>query len=161
MKLITAIIETPKGNTAKYDYDQKGGYFKLSKTMPAGLVFPFDFGFIPHTKGDDGDPLDIIVISELITFTGCAVDCRIIGAMAAEQKERKGKKIRNDRYIAVPSVSELFKDVHSSEQLPETYMKQLEDFFKNYNKGTGKKFKVLEVLDFKRAYKLLEKQLKK
>ena len=75
--------------------------------------------------------------------------------------ERKGRKIRNDRYIAVPSVSELFKDVHSSEQLPETYMKQLEDFFKNYNKGTGKKFKVLEVLDFKRAYKLLEKQLKK
>ena len=65
MQTLTAIVETPKGSAQKYDYDPKNKWFKLKKIMPAGMVFPFDFGFIPDTKGEDGDPLDIIIISEL------------------------------------------------------------------------------------------------
>src|ERR1700712_5031895 len=105
MKPVTAIIETPKGSGEKYNYDEKQRYFKLGKILPAGLVFPFDFGFIPDTKGEDGDPLDIIVISELASFPGCAMDCRIIGAIKAEQTEKNGETLRNDRFLGVPEVS--------------------------------------------------------
>ena len=107
MKTITAIVETPRGSAQKYDYDPKNKWFELSKIMPAGMVFPFDFGFIPNTKGEDGDPLDIIIISELKSFPGCVMKCRIIGAITAEQTE-KGETVRNDRFLAVPEVSQIF-----------------------------------------------------
>ena len=66
MNSINCIIETPKGSSVKYDYDPTLGTLALMKVMPAGLVFPFDFGYIPGTLGEDGDPLDVIVISEII-----------------------------------------------------------------------------------------------
>jgi len=78
---ITAMIECPKGSNQKFDYDPAEKRFKLNKILPAGLVFPFDFGMIPGTKGEDGDPLDIIVISEGSAFPGCLVDCRIISGL--------------------------------------------------------------------------------
>jgi inorganic pyrophosphatase len=68
MEVVTAIIECPKGSNHKLDYNHKNNRFKLSKILPAGLVFPFDFGSIPGTQGEDGDPLDIIIISEITGF---------------------------------------------------------------------------------------------
>ncbi|QEM11306.1 inorganic diphosphatase [Mucilaginibacter rubeus] len=70
---ITVIVETPKGSGHKYDYDTATKQFKLKKLLPAGMVFPFDFGFIPNTVGGDGDPLDVLVISEISTFPGCVI----------------------------------------------------------------------------------------
>src|ERR1700753_2946474 len=104
MKEIYAVIETPKGSAQKYDYDKKTGFFILKKILPAGMVFPYDFGFIPDTKGEDGDPLDIMVFSEYCSFPGCMVKCRIIGGLMAEQSKEPGSqnKIRNDRFFAVP-----------------------------------------------------------
>src|SRR4051794_25027276 len=112
MKPITAIIETPKGSAYKYDYDKKLSAIKLKKVLPAGLVFPYDFGFITGTKGEDGDPLDIMVVSEIPTFPGCAMKCRIIGAIKAKQTERDGETVRNDRFLAVPEVSTTYKAVN-------------------------------------------------
>ena len=157
MPTITAIVETPKGSAQKYDWDEDLRLFKLNKILPAGLVFPFDFGFIPGTKGGDGDPLDVIVISEAKTFTGCVMDCRLIGAIAANQTERDGTTVRNDRFLAVPDVSQLFKDVQSYKDLPEEILKQLEAFFKNYNEQAGKKFEPLQRLDAEEAYALYQK----
>src|SRR5690606_37300903 len=108
LETVLVVIETPRGKDHKYDYDPVSGYFQLKKVMPAGLVFPFDFGYIPGTKGGDSDPLDVLVISELQTITGCAMDCRIIGAFTAEQTERDGQKMRNDRFVAIPIVSQQY-----------------------------------------------------
>ncbi len=155
MKTITAIVETPKGSAQKYDYDEKNKWFKLKKVMPAGMVFPFDFGFIPGTKGEDGDPLDIILISELKSFPGCAMDCRIIGGIVAKQTE-KDKTVRNDRFLAIPEASQMFVDVKSIEDLPKEIIQQLESFFVNYNEEAGKKFKPLKNIDAKEAYKLIK-----
>lgn len=83
------IIETPKGSSEKYDYDTQHHLFKLHKILPAGMVFPFDFGFIPGTKGEDGDPLDVLVISEFESFPGIMIDCRIIGCIKAKQIDKK------------------------------------------------------------------------
>src|SRR4051812_11882412 len=101
MKTVTVVVETPKGSAQKYTYDPEKRWFELSKIMPAGMVFPFDFGFIPDTKGEDGDPLDIIVISELTSFPGCVMRCRVIGAIEANQTE-EDKTVRNDRFLAIP-----------------------------------------------------------
>ncbi len=123
--------------------------------MPAGLVFPFDFGMIPGTKGEDGDPLDIIVISECSSFPGCLIDCRG-GAIKAMQTEKNGDKMRNDRFVGVPLVFELFKDISDIDQLPRHVIDQIEVFFKNYNAQAGKKFKVLQTVSAKKAARKLE-----
>src|SRR6478736_2318556 len=125
MNVITVIIETPKGSTEKYDYDPVLKMFRLKKILPTGMVFPFDFGFIPDTKGEDGDPLDIIVLSEFQSFPGCVVDCRLIGAITAEQSE-KGKTVRNDRFVAIPEVSLLFANIKTLADLPQNITEQLE-----------------------------------
>ena len=155
MQTITAIIETPKGSAEKYSYDPKTKFFKLKKILPAGMVFPFDFGFIPDTKGGDGDPLDIVLLSEFHSFPGCSVECRIIGVITAEQSEKK-KKVRNDRFLAIPEQGTLFKKVESIEDLPKEIMDELEQFFKNYNEIEGKVFTPLKRLNAKEAAKLLK-----
>ena len=145
MICITAVVETPKGSAQKYDYDGKNNWFKLKKVMPAGMVFPFDFGFIPKTKGEDGDPLDIIIISELKSFPGCVV---------AEQTE-KNKTFRNDRFIAIAEPSQTFAHVQLINDLPKDTLKQLVDFFVNYNEAAGKTFKHLKSIDAEEANELI------
>lgn len=155
---VTAIIESPKGSGQKYDYDPEMKLFKLVKILPAGMVFPFDFGFIPNTLGEDGDPLDIIVISEFRSFPGCAMECRIIGAIKALQTERNGEKMRNDRFLGVPVVSELFRDVTRVEHLPERILEQLRNFFRNYNEQAGKEFDPFETIASEESIKLITAQ---
>lgn len=156
MEPVTIVIETAKGSNHKYDYDPELKRFKLKKILPAGLVFPFDFGFIPDTKGEDGDPLDVVVVSEIIGFPGCVMDCRIIGAITVNQTERDGSTMRNDRYFAVPTVSQLFSEVRSIHHLPEAILNQVEHFFKNYNDQAGKKLEVLERIDAEEAYEMIK-----
>jgi inorganic pyrophosphatase len=154
-RTVTALVESPKGFNQKFDFDPKEHRFRLSKILPAGLVFPFDFGMLPGTTGEDGDPLDIIILDENPTFPGCLIDCRIIGALQAEQTERDGKTMRNDRFIGIPVVSQLFPQVNDLEQLPDNILNQLEHFFRNYNEQAGKQFKVTAHLSAIEAAKLL------
>jgi inorganic pyrophosphatase len=161
MELVTTIIECPKGTGQKYNYEPEKNCFKLTKVLPAGLVFPFDFGFISDTKGEDGDPLDVIVISEIQTFTGCCMDCRIIGGIKAQQTERDGETMRNDRFLAVPDVSQLFKGINSVDQLPEGIISQIESFFQNYNEQAGKKFEVLDRVGAEDAYRIIQDKTEK
>jgi len=156
MKTFTCIVETPKDSVQKYDFDEKNKWFKLNKIMPAGMVFPFDFGFITATRGEDGDPLDVIMISEIKSFPGCVMDCRIVGAITAHQTE-DGETFRNDRYIGIPEVSQMFAEIKSIHDLPDTILEQIEQFFINYNELADKKFKPLKRIDVKQALKLLNK----
>src|SRR5947209_3124447 len=94
------IIETPKGRRTKFDYDPESGLFMLAGLLPEGMMFPFDFGFIPSTLGEDGDPLDMLVLMDAPAHVGCLMDVRIIGVIAAEQTE-DGKTQRNDRLLGV------------------------------------------------------------
>src|ERR1043165_905957 len=80
-----AIIETPKGCRNKFDYDPESDLFMLGGLLPAGMMFPFDFGFIPSTLGQDGDPLDILVLMDAPAHVGCMIEVRIIGVITAEQ----------------------------------------------------------------------------
>jgi inorganic pyrophosphatase len=97
---LNVIIETPKGSRNKFNYDEEHQLFKLGGVLPAGAVFPYDFGFLPNTVGGDGDPLDVLVLMDEPAFAGCLVPARLVGVIEAEQTERDGETIRNDRLIA-------------------------------------------------------------
>ena len=158
MNYVDVVIETPKGSTQKYDYDPASHFFKLKKILPSGMVFPYDFGFIPDTKGEDGDPLDVIVISEFNSFPGIMIKCRIIGGIKAQQSESTGKKkmIRNDRFLAVPKCSNIFENIKSVSDLPDNIFKELEQFFIDYNKIEGKEFKAMKKIGPREASSLIE-----
>src|SRR5882762_221561 len=98
--LLNVIVDTPKGCRNKYKYDEKHDLWRLSKVLPLGASFPFDFGFIPSTRGEDGDPLDVLLITDEPAFPGCVVAARLIGVFEAEQIEDH-KNVRNDRLVAV------------------------------------------------------------
>ena len=86
--VLDIIIETPKGSRNKIKYDAKSRKFKLSKILPEGMVFPYDFGFAPSTQAQDGDPLDVLVLTDEPLFPGCMVRCSLIGVIEAKQRER-------------------------------------------------------------------------
>lgn len=155
--LIRVVIETPKGSRNKIDYDPEVKAFALAKTLPEGMVFPYDFGFIPQTEGEDGDPLDALVLMPESLPPGCLVNCRIIGVIEGKQTERKGKSVRNDRYLAVSDTACEFERFKSPEDLPAGLLDQLEKFFINYNELEGRQFKLLGVKGPKAALKQLKK----
>lgn len=153
---MNTIIETPKGFRNKYKFDTKSGIFKLSGILPLGAVFPFDFGFIPSTLGEDGDPLDVLVLMDEPAFTGCLITVRLIGVIEAEQKEKGKKKERNDRLIAIASQSHKYKDISKLSQLESTVLDEIEHFFVSYNMLKGKMFKPLGRFDPNRAKKIIK-----
>src|SRR5215211_5913119 len=85
--VVNVVIETPQGRRSKFTYNEKLKIFELSKVLPAGMVFPYDFGFVPNTEGEDGDPLDVLVLMDEPVFTGCLVQARLIGVIEGEQTE--------------------------------------------------------------------------
>jgi len=137
------IIETPRGSRNKYKFEEELGIFGLSTVLPAGAVFPYDFGFLPSTVGEDGDPLDVLVLLDDPAFAGCRVPCRLLGVIEAEQTERDGKKRRNDRIVAVASKSRSHEHVLDLDHMGESELEEIEHFFASYNEIRGKKFKPL------------------
>src|SRR3954471_15779307 len=101
---LNVVIETPKGCRNKYafDFDLEG--YRLKTVLPEGAVFPFDFGSIPGTVGEDGDPLDVLLLMDEPAFTGCLIEARVLGIIQAEQTS-KGETTRNDRLVAVAAKS--------------------------------------------------------
>src|SRR5438046_2328840 len=96
-----AIVETPKGSHNKFKFDSELNLFMLGTVLPEGMIFPYDFGFLPATKGDDGDPLDVLLLMDAAAFCGCVVPSRLLGVIAAEQTA-DGTAQRNDRLVMVP-----------------------------------------------------------
>ena len=156
MKPVKVIIETPKGSSEKYAYDEKRGLFASKKILPAGMTFPYDFGFFPDTKGGDGDPVDVLVVSEFKSFPGCVMDCRIIGVLLAEQNSKEGKE-RNDRFFAVPALSTVFQHIQSIKDIPKEEMTNIVNFFMVYNLQHGKEFNPKKMLKPSDALKLYKK----
>ncbi len=152
---VNVIIETPKGHRNKFKYDEQRGLFKLSGVLPAGAVFPFDFGFVPSTRGEDGDPLDVLVLMDEPAFTGCLVPSNLIGVIEAEQTE-DGETSRNDRLIAVAAKSRNHREIKALDQIAENLVREVEHFFVSYNEVKGKRFKPLGCSGPDRARQLVE-----
>ena len=153
---LNVIIDTPKGSRNKFSWGEKLQLFELSGMLPAGAVFPYDFGFIPKTRGGDGDPLDVLVLMDEPAFTGCLVRSRLLGVIEAEQTE-KGETERNDRLIAVAAKSRTHADLKSIADLNPKLLDEIEHFFVSYNEAKGKKFKPLGRYGPERAMKLVQR----
>jgi inorganic pyrophosphatase len=153
---LNVVVEAPKGSRSKFDYDEKLGFFKLGGVLPAGAVFPYDFGFVPGTKGGDGDPIHVLVITDEPTFTGCFLHARLIGVIEAEQQERDGEVERNDRLIAVASKSRDHENLRTLNDLSDALLEELEHFFVSYNEIKGKEFTPLARSGPRRAKNIVE-----
>ncbi|HEX7997108.1 MAG TPA: inorganic diphosphatase [Pyrinomonadaceae bacterium] len=151
---LNVIIDTPKWSRNKYKFDEELGLFKLGGVLPAGAVFPFDFGYVPSTLGGDGDPLDVLLLMDEPAFVGCLVAARLIGVIEAEQTE-DGETTRNDRLIAVASDSRTHQNVRSLNSLDDVFVDEIEHFFVSYNEAKNKIFKPLGRHGPQRALQLL------
>lgn len=140
--LVAIIVDTPKGSRNKFKYDDRMNCFRLSRILPAGAFFPYDFGSIPKTLAEDGDALDVLVLSDAASFTGCLLTGQLIGVFSAEQTE-KNKTIRNDRLLAVPVTPVNPAEMTHIYDLPPLRLRELEHFFVSYNQAHGREFKPL------------------
>lgn len=156
---LNIIIETPKGSRNKFNYDEEHELFKLGGVLPAGAVFPFDFGFLPNTVGGDGDPVDVLVLMEEPAFPGCLVPSRLIGVIEAEQVERDGETTRNDRLIAVAADSRDHRHIRSLTDLNKHLVDEIEHFFVSYNEIKGKEFRPLGRYGPKRAERVVREAM--
>jgi inorganic pyrophosphatase len=140
--LVQVIIETPAGSRNKFAFDPVQGIFTLKKVLPAGMIFPYDFGFLPKTQAPDGDPIDVLLLMDEPAFPGVAVRARLIGVIEGEQLDGK-KKIRNDRLVAVAEANHVYAKVRRLKDLPGQWIKELETFFVNYHGLEGKAYRLL------------------
>jgi inorganic pyrophosphatase len=125
---IHVVVESPRGSRVKLKYQPKLQVFGLSRPLILGLRYPFDWGFIPSTRGPDGDPVDAMVLSEAPTFPGVTFACRVLGALAVTQKGAGGR-VRNDRLMVVPVNAPRTDGVVDARQLHERVRRELEQFF--------------------------------
>jgi inorganic pyrophosphatase len=142
--IIQVIIETPKGSRNKYAFDSEQRIFQLKTVLPAGMAFPYDFGFIPSTLAEDGDPTDVLVLMDEPAFPGCLLRCRLIGIIKGEQR-RKKKRERNDRVVAVEQANHSYAHVKHITDLGKRFVEELEDFFVDYHQLSANQYRVLDV----------------
>jgi inorganic pyrophosphatase len=155
-QLVNVVVDTPKGSRNKYKWDEQNGQWRLSKVLPQGSYFPFDFGFVPSTKAGDGDPIDVLLIADEHTFPGCVVPARLIGVLEAEQTE-EGQTVRNDRLVAVVETPHNPPRYHSLEEMDQHVLDEVEHFFTSYNQAEGRDFKPLDRRGPEHANQLLKK----
>jgi inorganic pyrophosphatase len=140
---VHVVVETTRGSAAKLEYDPDLGVFTLSKALMLGLTYPYDWGFIPSTKGEDGDPIDTLVIHDAATAPGLVLKCKIIGVLEVLQSEKGKKGIRNDRLIAVPRYSHREKADKDARDLPKQVRQEIEKFFVATDELEAKELKFL------------------
>src|SRR3984893_16191440 len=141
---IQVIIETPKGSRNKYAFDPDQKVFQLKKVLPAGMAFPYDFGFIPSTLAEDGDPVDVLVLMDEPAFSGCLLKCRVVGIIEGVQGKKKEKE-RNDRIVAVEQEDHSYAHVKHVDDMGKRFVREIEEFFVNYHELMGKKYTIIGV----------------
>jgi inorganic pyrophosphatase len=157
--IFRVIIETPKGSRNKYAFDPDEKTFTLKTVLPAGMSFPYDFGFVPSTEAEDGDPVDVLVLMDEPAFPGCLIKCRLVGVIEGEQGNGK-KTARNDRLVAVDVANHQWKHIHHIDDLGKQFVKELEQFFVNYHDLSGKEYRIIDVKGPRGARKCLEQTMK-
>jgi inorganic pyrophosphatase len=151
---VNVFVETPKGSSHKYDLDESG-LFRIAIELPEGQTFPFSFGFVPGTKADDGDPLDIILLTAGAVPAGSLIESRLIGVLMMENDEG-GEMARNDRVVAVANMSRIYRNIETLAHTRDGFSWDIELFFENYNRMIDRPFKIVGRGGKEEAYQMLE-----
>jgi len=157
---VHVVVETPRGARAKLKFDPKLRTFVLSKSLLLGLTYPYDWGFVPSTRAEDGDPLDVMVIHDAATTPGLVLKCKVIGVLETLQKE-KGEKTRNDRIFAVPAESHRERELDDVNELDSETKEELQKFFIATDELEAKQLSFLGWAGAKKARKLIKKSAAK
>lgn len=150
------VVESPRGSRVKLEYIEEIEAFTVAKPLSYGLTYPFDWGFIPNTKAEDGDPLDAMVMWDVPTYPGVVIPSRLIGVIQLEETDKKGKRVRNDRVIAVPVKAPRELETESYRDLSEREREELSWFFLSAVYFADKAPKILGWGGPKDAAKLVE-----
>ena len=156
-----AVIEAARDTRNKFKFDATNQLFVHNGVLQAGASYPFDFGFIPGTRADDGDPLDILVLMDEPAFVGAVIPFHLIGAIEAEQRERGEGAVRNDRLLGVACKSETYREINEIDQLPSALLDQVEQFWVSKNEIKGRRFKVLGRANARTAATLIKAATKR
>ena len=146
---VHVVVEASRGMTAKCKYDPERGLFVLGKPLPHGLVYPYDWGFIPGTQADDGDPLDALVLHDAACPVGCLIECNAVAVLEIEQREKGKKAQRNDRFLLIPDADKAIK----KDVLTGRLKRDLEQFFHGVVLESGK---ILTFLGWKDSHASLK-----
>lgn len=133
-EVVRVIIEIPKNSSNKYEYDGKLGVFRLDRALYSPMHYPGDYGFIPGTLADDGDPLDVLVLVDEPSFTGCLMEARPVGLLNMIDEKEHDQKI-----LAVPNRNPRFDSIHTMDQVFPHIRKEIEHFFSIYKELQGGK----------------------
>lgn len=153
-EVVNGIIEIPKGSRAKYELDKTSGMLMLDRVLYSSVYYPANYGFIPQTYCDDGDPLDILVLCQLEIVPMCLVKAKVIGVMHMSD----GGKM-DDKIIAVATDDISVNHINQLSELPEHYLNELRCFFEDYKKLEEKTVEVTEFQTKEVALKIVEQSI--
>lgn len=131
-RIVNMIVEIPKGRRSKFEVDKTSGLIKLDRYLYSSAMYPGDYGFVPRTHAEDGDPLDVLVMVNEPTFAGCLIECRPLGLFRMTDKGDNDFKV-----LAVPNTDPIFADYHCLADVPKHYLREVEHFFATYKELEG------------------------
>ena len=135
---VTAVIEIPFGSRNKYELDKATGLMKLDRVLYSSVHYPGDYGFIPRTLHEDGDPLDVLVLVKEQTFSGCMIDVRPLGVLRMLDRGEP-----DDKILAVALKDPYYEEFFDIADIPQHVLKEVEYFFSTYKDLEGKRVQIV------------------
>jgi inorganic pyrophosphatase len=157
------IVETPRGSGLKLKYESKWEAMSISRPLPLGVVYPYDWGFVPSTSGPDGDPLDAMVLWDVPAYPGVVLECRAVGVLQVEQNRENhhpSQRIRNDRIMAIPVEARRERTMETVQNLPERVRQELQQFAIAATALEGKDVRIVGWGDADAAVRLVRETMK-
>ncbi|WP_257935693.1 inorganic pyrophosphatase [Campylobacter lari] len=155
---LNAVIEIPYGSNIKYELDKESGAIMVDRVMYSAMFYPANYGFIPNTLADDGDPIDVLVLNEYPIQTGAVIPCRLIGVLLMEDESGMDEKL-----LAVPvsKIDPRYDSIKSLDDLPKASLDKIKNFFETYKMLEPNKWvKVKEFAGIEKASEILENSIK-
>ena len=153
---VNVFVEIPKGSQNKYEYDEDLGMIVLDRTLHSSVHYPTDYGFVPGTRGADGEPLDAMVMVDQSTFPGCLVEARIVGVLSIELSNDNPEQ----KLLGVPVREPRFAEYEDISDVPEHLLKEIEHFFEVFKDLEGSDIRVLGWEGPQEARELLEEAIR-
>ncbi len=154
--VVHVVVESPRGSALKLKYEPRLNAMTLSRPLPRGLTYPHDWGFIPSTRASDGDPLDVFVMWDGVSYPGLVMPCRVIGVLRVEQTNVTSRaRERNDRLAALPVKAPAWDSIRSVFDVGERVRLELERFFLAAVAFEGKELAILAWAGPDEAYALV------
>jgi len=150
-EVVYAVIEIPKGSRNKYEYDKDKETFALDRVLYSPFCYPAEYGIIPKTLYDDGDPMDILVLMDQPTFPGCIIESRPIGMMKMIDSGD-----HDDKILSVPVDDPRCNDIKDIHDVPKHLLDEIAHFFQEYKRLEGKSTEVLGWVNAEEAFKAIE-----